>query len=722
MLKSRLESLEELEQSHEGFEEGPKAVLDWAKETGVSHKLKALVDLFEISNGYETALQGWLRGRLEFLMVEEDSLAFAAMQTVKTNQCGSATLYLSGYLSGHLSKLPAESPAECRALNGLEVLGKLTDFVKIQDSLKESHFQQALKLIERVYVVRSIQGLTQNREELGAWSLVDLEGCVLDREGVLKIGALDSTNSAALIRRKKSISELLKQTEEVKQAFSSAVQSYDEARLFEEEIRAKIQSIQSKTQVLEIERATLNRDLSQTEKTSKEILSQLEQAQVEKETILKTKVNDDVELNETGERLSKAQSELGQLVLHIQESDQAFLEKDLEVRTLETSLQQSRVEEASLRERLVSLQKSLENSELLIRERENRVGELNEILEKASLEHQLHAGGDSELENRAKELMRELGQIQSELASSKDRIEQTNAKINLSLDRTKEIHALLEQKNITSNQVALEIEKTSSEITYLVQSLEEKYGRDCLSEPTPTPIQEEMENPVITQEMTEEEERELAEDVEKLRERMRRLGEVNVMAIDEYEEIKKRFDYLTGEKQDLLRSIEDLNAAIEYINKTSEDRFQKAFTAISDRFEKLFPIIFGGGQANLSLVYPEGSKDILEAGVDILAQPPGKKVTNITLLSGGEKALTAVSLIFAIFMVKPSPFCVLDEVDAPLDDANIGKFNALLKEMSAKSQFILITHNKKTMELNDTLYGVTMEEPGVSKMVSIEMH
>ena len=194
------------------------------------------------------------------------------------------------------------------------------------------------------------------------------------------------------------------------------------------------------------------------------------------------------------------------------------------------------------------------------------------------------------------------------------------------------------------------------------------------------------------------------------------------MAIEEYEVLKKRSDHLLTEKADLERSLDNLQEAIEHINKTSEERFKKAFEAIADRFERLFPIIFGGGSAKLSLVYPEGSADILDAGVDILAQPPGKKVANITLLSGGEKALTAVSLIFAIFMVKPSPFCVLDEVDAPLDDANIGKFNALLREMSAKSQFILITHNKKTMELNDTLYGVTMEEPGVSKMVSIEMH
>jgi chromosome segregation protein len=167
--------------------------------------------------------------------------------------------------------------------------------------------------------------------------------------------------------------------------------------------------------------------------------------------------------------------------------------------------------------------------------------------------------------------------------------------------------------------------------------------------------------------------------------------------------------------------MQNLNEAIEHINKTSEERFQKAFEAIASRFEKLFPIIFGGGQAQLSLVYPEGSTDILDAGVDILAQPPGKKISNMTLLSGGEKALTALSLIFAIFMVKPSPFCILDEVDAPLDDSNIGKFNALVREMSVKSQFILVTHNKKTMELNDALYGVTMEEPGVSRMVSIQL-
>jgi len=151
----------------------------------------------------------------------------------------------------------------------------------------------------------------------------------------------------------------------------------------------------------------------------------------------------------------------------------------------------------------------------------------------------------------------------------------------------------------------------------------------------------------------------------------------------------------------------------------SRFRFEQAFGEVNERFEKVFPIIFGGGSARLNIV---GNVDSPDCGIDIVAQPPGKKMQNINLMSGGEKALTAVSLIFSIFLVKPSPFCLLDEVDAPLDDANVGRFNQLLREMSEESQFILITHNKKTMELNDTLYGVTMQEPGVSSCVSVQLH
>lgn len=197
-----------------------------------------------------------------------------------------------------------------------------------------------------------------------------------------------------------------------------------------------------------------------------------------------------------------------------------------------------------------------------------------------------------------------------------------------------------------------------------------------------------------------------------------RLGSINWQAVEEYEQQKLRSEFLRNQEQELVSSLTDLETAIEHIDSKSRERFKLAFEEVNTRFEKVFPIIFGGGSAKLKVT---GNLDDPECGVEIIAQPPGKKMQNMNLMSGGEKALTAVSLIFSIFLVKPSPFCLLDEVDAPLDDANVGRFNELLREMSSESQFILITHNKKTMELNDTLYGVTMQEPGVSKAVSVQL-
>ncbi|HLE11597.1 MAG: chromosome segregation protein SMC [Bdellovibrionales bacterium RIFOXYD12_FULL_39_22] len=197
------------------------------------------------------------------------------------------------------------------------------------------------------------------------------------------------------------------------------------------------------------------------------------------------------------------------------------------------------------------------------------------------------------------------------------------------------------------------------------------------------------------------------------------LGEINWQAIEDFERQKKRASFLREQEGELKKSLADLELAITQIDHKSKERFSIAFNEVNDRFQKVFPIIFGGGRAELKIV---GLLDDPECGVDIIAQPPGKKMQNINLMSGGEKAMTAVSLIFSIFLVKPSPFCLLDEVDAPLDDANVGRFNELLREMSKESQFILITHNKKTMEMNDVLYGVTMQEAGVSKAVSVQLH
>jgi chromosome segregation protein len=209
------------------------------------------------------------------------------------------------------------------------------------------------------------------------------------------------------------------------------------------------------------------------------------------------------------------------------------------------------------------------------------------------------------------------------------------------------------------------------------------------------------------------------EAVVQLKEKIDRLGPVNMMAIDQFDELEGRHTFLTTQRKDLVDSIAQTTEAIRRIDKTTRERFKDAFEVINQHFQVTFSTLFGGGRATLMLL---DETDQLESGIDVIAQPPGKRLQSVQLLSGGEKALTAMALMFAIFKYRPSPFCLLDEIDAPLDDANIGRFVEMLQGMQSHTQFILITHNRKTMEIADRLYGVTMEEPGVSKLISLQLN
>jgi chromosome segregation protein len=209
------------------------------------------------------------------------------------------------------------------------------------------------------------------------------------------------------------------------------------------------------------------------------------------------------------------------------------------------------------------------------------------------------------------------------------------------------------------------------------------------------------------------------EEITKIKRKMESLGSVNLAAQEEYDALEQRYNFLLAQQQDLLKAKDNLLEVIKKINQSTIENFKKTFDIVRDNFKTLYRKLFGGGEADLMLT---DENNLLESGVDIYAQPPGKKLQNISLCSGGEKALTAVGLLFAFFMVKPSPFCILDEVDAPLDDANVGRYNSMIKEFSSKTQFLVVTHNKRTMEMVDVLYGVTMEEHGISKIISVKMN
>jgi chromosome segregation protein len=205
--------------------------------------------------------------------------------------------------------------------------------------------------------------------------------------------------------------------------------------------------------------------------------------------------------------------------------------------------------------------------------------------------------------------------------------------------------------------------------------------------------------------------------ITEIRNKMDLMGEVNLAAISESQQAEERLTFLLEQQADLKKAVDSLYATINTINKTTRERFRTAFDNVNEKFQEIFPFLFRGGEARLELTDEE---DLLETGVDIMARPPGKRIQNMDLLSGGEKALTAVALIFSIFLTRPSPFCLLDEVDAPLDDANLVRFNEMLRKLSDRTQFLVATHNKRSMEEADSLFGITMEEPGSSGVVSVE--
>ncbi|HKQ60285.1 MAG TPA: AAA family ATPase, partial [Candidatus Polarisedimenticolaceae bacterium] len=207
--------------------------------------------------------------------------------------------------------------------------------------------------------------------------------------------------------------------------------------------------------------------------------------------------------------------------------------------------------------------------------------------------------------------------------------------------------------------------------------------------------------------------------IEETRRRIDELGPVNMTAIEEFTELEQRHGFLTAQRDDLLQSMESLKETIRRINRQSRERFHEAFESIRSSYQEIFQLLFHGGRGDLRL---DEGEDVLECGIEIMAQPPGKRLASVQLLSGGEKALSAVALLFAIFRFQPSPFCLLDEVDAALDDANVVRFARMLREYATQTQFIIVTHNKLSMESADLLYGVTMEEPGVSKLISLQLH
>jgi chromosome segregation protein len=406
--------------------------------------------------------------------------------------------------------------------------------------------------------------------------------------------------------------------------------------------------------------------------------------------------------------------QLSRIDTQLDEKTSLIDKQEKEVRTLEQSSREAMKAVSEARVELVSL----EGRSAQIQAEESRWHQIKEELKISQTDH---AAEIEKIGTRMEELneqiegqrvqIDELKQRREELRSARQASEETLAALRgelqeLETNRRSDQQAR-EQAQNQVHQVELQLAELQIREQSLVERIMSEYEVD-LKTFSPPPLEEQEDADSSRPE----------ERIEFLRNRLHHMGPVNMAALEEYQTQKKRYDFLAAEREDLLTAEKNLDEVISDLNRRARSLFSGTFKQVSDHFKEIFKKMFNGGQADLIL---NGNRDPLEADIQIFACPGGKKLRHIAQLSGGEKALTAISLLFALYQVKPSPFCVLDEVDAPLDDANIGRFVSMLKTLSEKSQFIIITHNKNTMAAAHVLYGVTMQQSGISKVVSVNL-
>ena len=691
--RSRLLSLEELQKNYEGYQEGVRAImLKRQRETQPNGIYGLVAEVIEAPEPYEKALTAVLGDRLQYVIVKGQEEGVEAIE------------YLKREASGRGSFIPLQlSRRQHRPLplGEAEVISPLLEVI----SVKEGYGEVAEYLLSDVVVVRDLKAGLSLWNRNGFYStLVTPDGEVIDPMGTVTGGSDDALEGNFLTQRR-HIREL--KTLLAKLDLELQLEDRKVEKLKEELERAETRRscLAAEIHRLEIDRVRLEHEHRAADRDV-ERLSQTTQALAHEQNDLAgalEQVTRELDQCRTAiEMHSRNKTEKENILAQKQA---VLLELQKSVETIEAAVTQSRIRKAALGEKKENTHHNLDNRFTLRQEtleqisfRQDQIGDINRRRNQIEL---ALADSARALES-AKRALQELEErlqtqrhIHKQIASNLLEIEES----------IKELRPLGEGCQEEKNRLQVMLAEKKLRCEHLAANIRERYDADLENlgfegvEPT-TPTED------------------LLAEIDDLRGRLERMGEVNLAAIGEYEDLSTRFQFISQQKEDLEKSIADLQRTIIKLNRICRLRFKESFEEINEKFQSIFPRLFRGGKARLVLT---DENDYLETGVDIVVQPPGKKLQFITLLSGGEKALTAVSLLFAIFLTKPSPFCFLDEVDAPLDDANIDRFNDMIKEMSRVSQFVLVTHNKKTMQAAEVLYGITMAEPGISKVVSVRM-
>ena len=689
--KTRLEMLRQISEHYEGYGKGEKSVLS-AKDK-LSGIIDTVANLITTKAEYLKAIESALGSSLQFIVCQDVKSALDAIQYLKREKKGRATFLPLD----RINAIKIDSP-KINLKKYPEVIGWASDLVECEQNFKKI----ADLFLANVVLVKTLDDALKlvSRIEPG-FHLITPDGEIIKTEGSLSGG---SPTEISLLGREHRIQRLEDQV-------SQLVQRLNQSEIEKKEKETEREKLQKTLSGIFVETEKFTQEIQQSE-------VELKTLEFENESLGKRHSELKTLTQETAEKIDKLNREVGthnQNIAEHQEQKEKLSsiieEEKLKLAKTEAFHTETFKKVNQLKIDLVSLQ----GKEEQIKNEETRLSELISEIKNTQ------AAKEKESENSRAEIQKITQSIiekERELKETFQKIEEEKTTLNSLVEdqnRWQEVLSLKEKnlkvsrddKEKVQDQLhQLEMEKVElfSQTKNIKDKIWEEYQTD-LEKLKPSASLE-------TEDM-----QELKERANALQERLKSIGAVNLLALEEFQSAKKRLDFLQNQVKDLTEAIQTLTSTIVKINHTARTLFTQTFEQIKRNFQKVFEELFEGGETDLRL---EESEDPLESPVQISARPYGKRLLNISQLSGGEKALTAIALLFAIYLVKPSPFCILDEVDAPLDDANITRFLKLIKHFSSNTQFILITHNKLTMEAADILYGVTMEQPGVSKIVSVK--
>lgn len=683
--KSRLESLQELETQFAGYGQGVRTL--FLSDRFRSGFAGVLADLIETDAEVETSIEAVLGERLQYVVCHNTKDALHALAYLREHaggRCGFVlpwTVPLSG----------KTSPAQAQ---------KLLDRVRV----KEGFEQVVAALLDGVFLVSALTEALELARQHPNLTFVTPEGDVAGESGTLTGGSPESVEQG-LIHKKREIKDLLAEVARLGDELSGEERERERLTSERAAVEEGLRNIRQEQHRIEIEQVNLEKDLQRSCEEQQRIEERLAIKEMEDDQLREERAVLEKDLAAADSQRTELEERKSVLEQEVAASHGAIAARRAEIDSAREGVTVLKVRVAALKEKRESNLRAIQRVSELLRDLAARSSALHEELcrgerDGVRLKEEISTG-----ETHLSTLQKMQYEAETAFVAVKARYDNLTALLH---DEEAQLRGVRGENDTVRHALAdanLRLSELAMRLQHLEGTLRDRYRLELV------PLVPKYQDVAFDEEASRRRYSELERQIEEM-------GEVNLTAIDEFRELEERHTFLTDQKKDLEESLNGLHQAIQRINRTTRRRFLETFQLVNDKFQEVFPRLFCGGRAELRLTNEE---DLLETGIDIIVQPPGKKLQNVTLLSGGEKALTAVALIFSIFLIKPSPFCLLDEVDAPLDDANIGRFNDMIREMTAFSQFILITHSKTTMAVADTLYGITMEEPGVSKLVSVRL-